>query len=127
MNATTTYSGALGSYFSFLISLILIIGVLLVLYFLLKKYILKVRSNEIMMLIERLVLDKSSAIYLVKLGEKYFYIASSPSGVTVLREVDESEIIDKLPRKSEKFSSIFYKKLGRYSLENEIQKLEKMK
>jgi len=127
LNATATYNGTLGSYLSFLISLVLIAGVLLVIYFLLRKYVLKIRSNEMILLIERLVLDRNTTIYLVKLAERYFYIASTPGGVTVLREVDESEIIDKLPRKSEKFSSIFYKKLGRYSLEDEIQKLEKMK
>jgi len=127
LNATTTYSGVLNSYLSFLISLVLIVSVLLIVYFLLRRYILKTRSNEMALLIERLVLDRNTTIYLVKLSEKYLYIASTPGGVTVLREVDESEIIDKLPRKGEKFSNIFYKKLGKYSLEDEIQKLEKMK
>jgi len=127
LNSTPTYSGAMGTYLSFLLSLVLIVSVLLVVYFLLKKYVLKVRQNDLIVLIERAVLDRNTVIYLVKLSEKYMYIASTSGGVTILREVDESEIIDKLPRKGEKFSSIFYKRLGKYSLENEIKKLEKLK
>lgn len=127
MGSTPTYSGAMGTYLSFLLSLVLIVAVVLVMYFLLKRYVLKTHQNDLIVLIERAVLDRNTVIYLVKLSEKYMYIASTPGGVTILREVDETEIIDKLPRKGEKFSNIFYRRLGKYSLESEIKKLEKLK
>lgn len=68
-------------------------------------------SSKNIRVIERCYLDRNSSIVLVRLIDSYYVLLITPGGGTVLKELSESEAGHL--EEAEKFSSIFFKKLGK--------------
>jgi len=121
----TNFEGFPATYLSFLLSSLLILAILFIVYLLVKKYLGRSigRTVEI---VDKIVLDRHNTIYLLKFPNKYMYISSGPNGVNILGEVDEVEITERLPMGRKRFREIFFKRIGKFSLSEELSKLEKM-
>lgn len=48
-------------------------------------------GNSSMKVVERMALSKDNAIFIVKIGEKYYLVTSTPGKVEIVRELDETE------------------------------------
>ena len=124
----TVFGGSSFTYLSFFLSSFLIVGILFIVYLLVRKYVRRTNGRTVE-IIDRVVLDRNNSIYLLKLPNKYIYISSGPNGVTILGEVDELEVAERLPvshRGLKGFKDIFFKRVGKFSLNEEIDKLEKL-
>ncbi len=91
----------------FSIALGILIGVLLLVYFFVMKRFPRAFGGKHIAILERRYIDRFSSIVLVRIMDEYYFILVTQSGGTVLKKLKAEEISE------EDFSSVFFKKLGR--------------
>ena len=129
-SATPTSGVAMGfPNLAFFISTIIIIAVLLVVLYLVKKFgVHRMRSRYIRVL-DSLPLGKNTVVYLVKLKDEYVFIACTPTSTDVIGKLTDPEVIKDLEVDDigSKFSKILFSKLGKNFLKGQIDRIDDLK
>ncbi len=129
-SATPTAGASLGtSNLSFFISTVIIIGILLVVLYLVKKFGVKHMKSKYMKIIDALPLGKSTIVYLIQLKSRYLFIACTPSDTKVLSELDDPEEIKEIEidESGAQFSKVLFSKLGKRFLKDQIDRIDELK
>lgn len=125
--ATSTVSVFNYSMVTFLISTILIIGVLIFLLYIVRKFSIRQSRSKYIKVIDSMPLGKSTVIYLLKLKDKYVFLACTPSSTEIIGKIESEEDIKEIEiSESESFSKIFFSKIGKNFLKNQIDRLDRM-
>ncbi len=74
----------------------------------------RVLPGRNIVVVERRYIDRNSSIILVKLMEDYYFILVTQGGGTVIKKLDDVEA-GKVEVHHDRFSEIFFRKLGRKS------------
>ncbi len=129
MASATPTTSFFSSSVAFFVSTFIIIGALLVVLYLVKKFGVRRAKSKYMRLVDALPLGKSTVIYLVELKGRYFFIACTPSDTRLLMELkDEDEVKDiEISESGEKFSKIFFSSLGKRFLKDQIDRIDELK
>ncbi len=128
--ATPTSEAFLGtSSLSFFISTVIIICVLLVVLYLVKKFGVKHMKSKYMKIVDALPLGKSTVVYLIQLKNKYLFVACTPSDTKVLSELSNPEEIKdiEIDEGGMQFSKVLFSKLGKKFLKDQINRIDGLK
>ncbi len=128
MASATPTSAFASSNLTFLISTTLIILVLLVVLYIVKKLGVKRVKSKYMKVVDALVVGRNTVIYLVELKNRYLFIACTPSNTQVLMELtNEDDIKDiEIGESEDGFSKILFSKLGKRFLKDQIDRVDKL-
>ncbi len=128
MASATPTSAFASSNLTFLISTTLIILVLLVVLYIVKKLGVKRVKSKYMKVVDVLVVGRNTVIYLVELKNRYLFIACTPSNTQVLMELtNEDDIKDiEIGESEDGFSKILFSKLGKRFLKDQIDRVDKL-
>ncbi len=125
--ATPTLSTFNSSMITFLISTILIIGVLLFVLYLVRKFGFHQSKSKYMKIIDSMPLGKNTVVYLLKLKEGYVFVACTPSSTEILAKIDDPEEIKDIEvDESANFSKVLFSKIGKNFLKSQIDRVERM-
>jgi len=126
--SATPTSAFASSNLTFLISTTLIILVLLVVLYIVKKLGVKRVKSKYMKVVDVLVVGRNTVIYLVELKNRYLFIACTPSNTQVLMELtNEDDIKDiEIGESEDGFSKILFSKLGKRFLKDQIDRVDKL-
>jgi len=126
--SATPTSAFASSNLTFLISTTLIILVLLVVLYIVKKLGVKRVKSKYMKVVDALVVGRNTVIYLVELKNRYLFIACTPSNTQVLMELtNEDDIKDiEIGESEDGFSKILFSKLGKRFLKDQIDRVDKL-
>ncbi len=112
--------GVIGNLFlQVVLAFSLLIAFLAFIYFLVRRKALSFGRN--IKIIERLYLDRSTSILLVRLVDDYFFILVCPSGATVLKKLSDIEVSSLDQERQKSFSEIFFRHVARSGKKDENQ------
>lgn len=114
---------------TFFVSTVLIVIVLLVILYFVKKFGVRHMQSKYIRVLDSLSLGKSTVVYLVKLKDEYVFIACTPSSTDIIGKLDDPEDIKDLEiqETDSKFSKILFSKLGKNFLKGQIDRINELK
>ncbi len=129
-SATPTSGTAMGfPSLTFFISTVLIIVALLVILYFVKKFNVHRMQSRYIRVLDSLPLGRNTVVYLVKLKDEYVFIACTPSSTDVIGRLSDPEDIKDLEvqETGSKFSRILFSKLGKNFLKGQIDRIDELK
>jgi|UniRef100_A0A7V3RFL3 flagellar biogenesis protein FliO len=125
--ATPTVSTFNSSMITFFISTILIIGVLLFVLYLVRKFGVRQNKSKYMKIVDSMPLGKNVIVYLLKLKNEYVFLACTPSSTQIIAKIDDPEEIKDLDvDESTNFSKVLFSKIGKNFLKSQIDRVDRM-
>ncbi|MBN2735436.1 MAG: flagellar biosynthetic protein FliO [Spirochaetales bacterium] len=84
-------------FFKMILVLVLVVAVLMVfLHFLKRTARLKTPDNQMMKIVSSLALQGNNALHLIELASQFYLIGAADQSVSLLKEIDDKETIDRL-------------------------------
>ncbi len=129
MASATPTSTLVGPSLIFFFSTVIIIATLLFVLYFVKRIGVKHVKSKYMKILDALPVGKGTVIYLVRLKNRYFFMACTPSNTQVLMELEnEDDIKDiEIGENEEGFSKILFSKLGKRFLKDQIDRIDELK
>ncbi len=123
----TTVSVFNSSMITFLFSTILIIAFLLLMLYIVRKIGNRQSRSKYIKVIDSMSLGRNTTIYLLKLNNKYVFLACTPSSTEIIGQIEDEEDIKEIEiSESQSFSKIFFSKMGKNFLKGQIDRLDRM-